>query len=438
MRSALLVAGLAVAACGGNGSSGGPPPPVTLEMDTWWATPSELAPIQSVVQIHEKQFTNVTVKVVTATSQAAMDTAVTNRFAAGNPPAALQANLGANGTQFASGALDLSSSAWNTPTLFNKDVLATLTANNKLIGVPLGLTRQNVTYWNMRIMKTLPAPLNAIPQGAAAFQTWLAGVAAAGYTHPLCFGFKDGWVNAHILFEDIVPAMAGADYSKTYWSGADPNGASSAQMSAALDFAAKYVFPYLTSDTPTMGMAEGIDRVMNANTSACTTCAQTMPANQCIMTAMGDWGGAQLDDTTGDKYVAGPTGDFDASGWPGAETIVDFGGDAMVAAAGKGDAADVTNLFDTFASEQGQLAFATLKGEIPARNLTAADQMKLPYLIQKNIAAQTSGTALPGFKVIANGNYDMNSLYTAAQNFFLSGDKTALLTFLAQNYSNLK
>jgi hypothetical protein len=198
-------------------------------------------------------------------------------------------------------------------------------------------------------------------------------------------------------------------------------------MSDALDFAAKYVFPYLTSDTPTMGMGPGIDRVM--------TDMGTNHAQQCIMTAMGDWGGAQLEGM-GDNYVAGPGKDFDGSGWPGAENLVDFGGDAMVAAAGNGDTTDVTNLFATLASEEGQLAFATKKGEIPARTLTTADQAKLPYLIQVNIKALSQGS-LAGFKVIAKTNYDFNSLYTAAQNFFLNGDKTALLSFLAQNYSNL-
>ena len=425
MRSVLATAGLACAACGGGNSGSSAPQPVTLEMDTWWATPSELAPINDVVAIHEKQFPNVTVNVVTASSQAAMDTNVTNRFAAGSPPAALQANLGGNALQFAGSALSLGTPAWASS--FSPSVLAPLTQNGKLIGVPLGLTRQNVTYWNIKVMSTLPAPLNTIPHGVDGFETWVVGVAAKGYTHPLCFGFKDGWVNAHILFEDIVPAMAGGSYSTQYWSGQDPNGAASQKMSAALDFAAKYVFPYQTSDTPTMGMADGINRLMKPETDI---------SQQCLMTAMGDWGGTQLEAAPG-NYVAGPGKDFDASGWPGAEDLVDFGGDAMVAAATTANTAEVTALFDTLASEAGQLAFAMKKGEIPARTLTAADQQQLPYLIQLNITALAKGS-IPGFKVTANTNYDFASLYTATQNFFSSGNKTALLSFLAQNYGNLK
>jgi hypothetical protein len=402
---------------------------VTLELDTWWNTPSQLTPIQDVIKIHETQYPNVTVNVVTATSQAAMDTDVTNRFAAGTPPAALEANLGGNALQFAAGALNLGSPSWASNTIFPPSVLDTLRdPSGKLIGVPLGLTRQNVAYWNLQVLRTLPAPLNAIPVGLDAFKTWITGVAAAGYTHPLCFGFKDGWVNAHILFEDIVPAVAGAAYSKTYWTGADSSGASSQQISAALDFAATYVYPYLTSDTPTLGMADGIDRVMKVETDK---------TQQCIMTGMGDWGGAQLM-AAPDNFKAGQNQDFDGSGWPGAENIVDFGGDAMVAAASSSvNPEDVTNLFNTMASEQGQLTFATQKGEMPARTLSAADQMTLPYLIQVNIKAAANGTTLAGFKVIGSANYDFNTLYTVVQNFFLSGNKTPVLAFLAQNYASL-
>jgi ABC-type glycerol-3-phosphate transport system substrate-binding protein len=446
IRKGLLVVGLVGTACGGGGSgSNSTPQTVTLEMDTWWDTSSELMPIQSVIALHEKAFPNVTVNVVTATSQETMDTSVTGRFGTGNPPQAFEANPGSNALQFATGALDLSSASWANPSTFPQSVLDTLTQNGKLIGVPLGLTRQNATYWNMQVMGKLAPPLNAIPIGVDNFKTWLAGVVAAGYTHPLCFGFGDSWVAAHILFEDIVPAMEGAKYSTEYWSGLDPNGASSTQIADALTFAAMYVQPYLTSDSGTNTWEQGTERVMVAESDI---------SQQCLMTAMGDWGGAYLETASdaGPAYIAGPPceadagtgpdggpcGDFNASGWPGAETLLDLGGDAMVAAVGTQNQSDVLNLFDTMASEQGQLLFATQKGEMPARILTAADQATLPYLIQLNLKALAQGSSLPGFKLTANANYDIADLYTACVNFWASGNTAPLLSFLAQNYPSLK
>jgi hypothetical protein len=394
-----------------------------LEVDTWWVSTTELAPIQAVVQMHESAFPNVTVKVVTAADAATMDSDVTHRFAAGSPPAALQANLGGNALQFGSSALALMPS-WTSN--FNQGVLDTLTVNGKLIGVPLGLTRQNAAYWNLKALATLPAPLNAVPVGLMAFQTWITGVAAAGYTHPLCFGFHDAWVNAHILYEDVVPAVKGKQFTHDYWTGHDTTAGQG--MVDALNWAKTYIQPYLTTDTATNGMGPGIDRLM---------AAQTDMTQQCFMTAMGDWGGAQLQ-ASPDNYVVGT--DFQGGGFPGAEDLVVFGGDAMVAAKGTGSAADVTAFFDTMASEAAQLKFATLKGEMPARNLTAADAAKLPPLIQANLTALASTDpakgGVGGFKVIGKqpGTYN-DAISTQAQNFFLSGDPTAILAYMSQNYT---
>jgi ABC-type glycerol-3-phosphate transport system substrate-binding protein len=423
VKHGLLVSlALAGVACGSGGGSTGPaapPKPVTLELDTWWTTASDLAGIQAVTAIHQKAHPNVTVNVVSAASQGEMDTAVTNRFTNGNPPAALQANPGGNALQFGASALALNPK-WTSG--FNPAVLGQLTVGGKLIGVPLGLTRQNNAYWNLKVLNTLPSGLNTVPVGLDAFKTWVVGAAAAGYTHPLCMGFKSGWVNAHILFEDLLPAMAGADYSVSYWSGkmTDPQ-----PLSDALDFAATYIFPYLTTDTSTLTSVTGTDRLM---------APQTDPSQQCIMTAMGDWGGAQLQ-AAPDNFVLGT--DFYATGFPGAENLVDFAGDAMVAAQGTGDEADILALFDTMASADAQVAFATGKKEMPARiDLTDAQLASLPPLVQTNLKA-LKVAALPGYKIVGKAAYDFAGISTQSQAFFLSGDKTAIVAFMASNYAKL-
>jgi hypothetical protein len=427
IRSLLATVALASAACSG-GSGTNAPPPVNLEVDSWWTT-AQLPPIQAVINLHEAAFPNVTVNVVTAADQATMDTNVTHKFAAGSPPAAFQANLGATALQFAQSALALTPS-WTSN--FSQSVLDTLTANGKLIGAPLGLTRQNAAYWNLKAMATLTPPLNTIPVGLQAFQDWITGVAAAGYKTPLCFGFADGWVNAHILFEDVVPAVKGKQFSHDYWTGHDTTAGQG--MVDAITWAKTYIQPYITADTATNKMGPGVDRLM------------ATPADmtqQCFMTAMGDWGGARLQ-ASPNSFVVGTqasgAGDFQGGGFPGAEDVVVFGGDAMVAAKGTGSEADVTAFFDTMASEAAQLKFATLKNEMPARNLTAADIAKLPPLIQANVAAlantdPTKG-GVGGFKVIGKQPIDYNNnLYTQAQQFFLSGDPAALLAYMTQNYS---
>jgi ABC-type glycerol-3-phosphate transport system substrate-binding protein len=357
-----------------------------------------------VVALHEQMHPNVTVTMDSVPS------AATDAFE--------------SGTLQGVGALDLSGAGWVSS--FPPSVLDMLIQNGRLIGVPLGITRQNVAYWNLRVLRTLPAPLNAIPKGVQGFTTWLTGVSAAGYTHPLCFGLKDQWVNAHILFEDIVPAIAGPDYSRLYWSGRDTQNAQ--LISDALDFAAQNVVPYIVSDAFLLSMSQGIDRLMTVETNI---------SQQCIMAAMGDWGGAQLESAP-DSFVAGT--DFDASGWPGTEDLLDFSGpEALSANAATQHTSEVLALLDTFASEQGQLLYATKANVIPTRSLTPASQAQLPYLVQVDMKPLTSGTAqLPGYKLIAKRGYDTITLGLQSQQFLQTGDKTALLAWMATAYPTLQ
>jgi ABC-type glycerol-3-phosphate transport system substrate-binding protein len=438
MRSFLVAAAASAAmACGG--TSNEPPPPVTLELDTWWTKANDLKGIQEIAAMHTMAHPNVTVQITSLKDSGTLDASVTTRFASGTPPAALQANLGANATQFAANALGLVPT-WKSN--FSSTILDQLTLNGKLIGVPLGLTRQNVAYYNLRILRTLPAPYNQVPVGlednatanTIGFKTWVAGVSAAGFTHPLCFGFKDGWVNAHILFEDVVPAVAGPDASRAYWTGKDDAaGTNAAKISAALDFAATYVIPYLGPNCFMQAMGVGVNQLMVAATD---------PSTQCIMTAMGDWGGNQLASAP-DSFVPGDANnmgaDFTSTGWPGAENLLDFGGDAMVAAVGTGNERDVAALFDTMASEPAQFTFAKDKGEIPASTLTPAHQALLPYLIQNDLKTfGPGGTQLPGYKLLAKKAYDTTTVGLQSQQFMQTGDKTALVAWMATAYSTLQ
>src|SRR5258706_10956748 len=142
------------------------------------------------------------------------------RFSGGNPPAAFQANLGGSALAWGMQAQSLTTASSGWASAFKPDVLEQLTFNGALIGVPLALTRQNAAYWNVKVLNTIDFGAGKkIPETQAEFDTWLDKVSAAGYTHPLCFSGKDSWVSAHIVFEDIIPAVAGATFSKDYWAG---------------------------------------------------------------------------------------------------------------------------------------------------------------------------------------------------------------------------
>src|SRR5258706_4779016 len=97
-----LLAGLGLlTACG---SSDEAPPPVKIEVDTWWTGPAELSAINALVDVHKKTHPDVTINVKSSATSNDLVDEIKARLAAGNPPAAFQANLGGNALQWGGGA----------------------------------------------------------------------------------------------------------------------------------------------------------------------------------------------------------------------------------------------------------------------------------------------------------------------------------------------
>ncbi len=421
MAGVLLAGSGLLAAC--SGGDDGAPSAVTLELATWWSGMSEVGALNALLTVHKQTHPEVTVQIVSVADQQTLQSTIQNRFVDGNPPAAFQANLGGSALAWGTSAQSLNTASATWASAFDPGVLEQLTYNGNLIGVPLALTRQNAAYWNMKVLGTLNTLTKQVPTTIAEFDTWLSEVSALGYTHPICFSGKDAWVSAHILFEDIVPAVAGPQFSKDYWSGAKDGMAP--EMTAALDYGKKLA-GYLSTDWLDMDMAAGINKLM---------IAESDPANQCLMTPMGDWGGAILSEMN----AAGT--DFIGTGFPqtSGNTLVVFGGDTFVAAKGAANQQAVYDFFSTMASEEGQVKFAQQKGSMPGRSLiTDADRATFPALTLQNMDDLKAGGGLAGYKLIAKATYQVDPLATTARDFLQTKDATALLAFLKDNYASLK
>jgi glucose/mannose transport system substrate-binding protein len=231
-------------------------------------------------------------------------------------------------------------------------------------------------------------------------------------------GDLNDWVSAHVLFEDIVPAYVGAEHSQDFWSG--KLSADDPTFAEALDYAAS-LNRYWNQDFAGIDMAPGITRVMERRD----------PAEQCLMTPMGDWGGAILaSEHTFDQS-------FTQRSWPGAEDLFVLAGDAFVTTRGVRNQGAALDFFDTLASEQGQLVFNAEKGSVPARNLSEAQRAELGPLTQANAADLASSTALPGFKVIGSSAFPWDDLSKLTHDFILVGDKQPIIDFIAENYDKL-
>jgi glucose/mannose transport system substrate-binding protein len=393
-----------------------PSEPKKLELLTWWSQPTELSAIQAVIDVHATRHPHVEVEVLKSDNLDTLGSDVQNRLAEGDPPTAFQANLGENALKWAESAQDLSerSAAWADH--FDAGILERLMdADGKLVGVPLALTRQNNAYYNLAMLEQLELD---IPEGRDELDAWLAALGELGFLHPLCMGDQDNWVSLHVLFEDIVPAYVGAQHSRDFWSG--ELRADDELFGDALDYAAS-LNPYWNLDVDVIDMVQGVTRVME----------ELDPSEQCLMTPMGDWGGAILAET----YAVDQ--DFAQRSWPGAEDLFVLAGDAFVTTRGVKNQQAALDFFDTLASEAGQIAFNAKKGSVPARSIAEARQSEFGPLTQANLADFSVSDALPGFKVIGSSEFPWDELAERTHDFLLVGDKQPIIDLIAQHYDKL-
>jgi len=419
MKTPLLLGGLLTLSLASAGCSGTDGAADTgqrnLDLSTWWSQKSELDAIDAVIAVNHAKHPDVNITVLTAKSQQAMVSDVQSRLVDGTPPAAFQANLGGNALQWWESALPLNGRAKGWASAFQASILERVSVGHDLIGVPLALTRQNNAYYNLKVLSSLGLD---IPKGRDQFESWLAALAAQGYTHPLCFGDQFNWISAHALFEDIVPAYMGAEHAQKFWSG--QLSADDQLFGEALDYAAS-LNAYWNTDFNDIDWVPGLQRLMEDRD----------PSEQCLLAPMGDWGGPVL----AEDYVVDQ--DFAQRSWPGAEDLFVLAGDAFVTTQGVKYEDDVLDFFDTLASAEGQIAFNSVKGSVPARTLSAAERADFGPLTQANMADLASATALPAFKVIGPSTFPWDDLAKLTHDFILVGDKQPIIDFIAKNYDRL-
>lgn len=388
-----------------------------LELLTWWSQASELAAIRAVIDVHRGEHPDIEVEVLQSQNQGSMTKDVQDRLVDGTPPSAFQANLGGNALQWSETAQTLNDRAQAWSAAFRDSILERVSNAGQLMAVPLALTRQNNAYYNLEVLAELELD---IPVGRAAFDAWLEQLAELGYTHPLCLGDQgSGWVSAHVLFEDIVPAYVGAEHSLKFWTG--QLSADDAQFAEALDYAVT-LNQYWNTDLARIEWHVGVKRLMERAAD---------PAEQCVMAPMGDWGGAVLAENNAVDEA------FAQRSWPGAEGLFVLAGDAFITTKGVRNQARALDFLDTLASEAGQIAFNVKKGSVPARTISEEHRAKFGPLTQANMADLTNSAALPAFKVLGSSKFPWDALAELTHDFLLVGDKQPVVEFIAQHYDKL-
>jgi glucose/mannose transport system substrate-binding protein len=369
-RTAVAIAGavalLVPAGCassGGGGSSS-----KNVEVFTWWADGGEKAGLDGLVSVFNTQcsgykFVN---GAVAGGAGSNAKQVLASRLQQGDPPDTFQAHAGAELSDYinAGQVEDLSAEyqEWGLNSAFPKGLLDNITVGGKIYSVPANIHRANVVWTNKKVLSD--AGITKDPASMAEFIADLDTLKAKGVATPLALG-KD-WTQ-EMLFEAVLITDLGAAQFTGLWNGST-DWKSAAITQGINDY--KKLLSYTNTDRDTFDWTDAEKILMDGKAG---------------YQLMGDWEAADLD-AKGFK-------DYGHFVFPGNGTAYQWLADSFVLPKGAKDVDGTKCWLKTLGSAEGQKAFNTKKGSIPAR--TDANPADYPAYQQSAMADWKTDTAVP-------------------------------------------
>ncbi|TWD80335.1 carbohydrate ABC transporter substrate-binding protein (CUT1 family) [Kribbella amoyensis] len=341
---------LAVSACGnsndsGSGDSSSASKDVTVF--TWWADGGEKAGLDGLVSVFgtdckDYKFVN---SAVAGGAGSNAKQVLANDLAAGNPPSTFQAHAGAElGDYIKNGQVDDVSSLYTEFGLdkaFPQNLIDNLTVDGKIYSIPANVHRANVVWTNPAVLKKAGIDANTAPASVDAWIADLEKLKAAGVKAPLATskGFAQEMVMEAVLLAELGPEkFTGLWKGETDFNGAD--------VTAALE-KYKKLLSFTNADREAIDWPDAL---------------QYVNKGQAGYTLMGDWVAAQqLSDKVPDSaYTYWPA--------PGTAGNFQYLADSFTLPTNGKDPDGAKCWLKVVGSAEGQKAFNTKKGSIPARS----------------------------------------------------------------------
>ena len=348
-RAAVAVVGvtalLTATACGSsdnNSGSSGNTGSKKVEVFTWWSDGGEKAGLEGLVTQFGKDCPGQTFEngAVAGGAGANAKQVLASRLQQNDPPDTFQAHAGAELTDYinAGQVMDLSADydSWGLKQAFPQGLIDNLTVDGKIYSVPANIHRANVVWTNKKVLTD--AGITEAPKDMAGFIADLDKVKAKGIKTPLAVG-KD-WTQL-MLFEAVAITDLGADQFTGLWKGTtDWN--SAPVTKAITDF--KTLLTYTNTDRDALDWTDAEKLVMDGKAA---------------YQLMGDWEAADLDAKGFKDYGFFP--------FPGNGDTYQWLADSFVLPKGAKNVDGTKCWLKTVGSADGQKAFNTKKGSIPAR-----------------------------------------------------------------------
>lgn len=354
------VAGLLViSACGNNDDSGGGDggsADKNVQVFTWWADGGEKAGLDGMVAQFKKDCSQYTFENAAVAGGAGSNAkqVLAQNLRQNDPPSTFQAHAGKELKDYIdAGQVDDVSALYDEfglKTAFPQNLVDQLTVDGKIYSIPANVHRANMVWTNPAVLKKANIDATKAPASVDAWIADLTKLKAAGVKAPLATskGFAQ-----EMVMETTLLAELGVDKFNGLFDGkTDPAGA---DVTAALN-KYKTLLSFANTDRDAIDWPDALGQVNKGQSG---------------YTLMGDWVAAQqlADKIPDSKYTYWPA--------PGTDGVFQWLADSFVQPTNGKNPEGNKCWLKTVGSAEGQKAFNTKKGSIPARSdATPADYPK--------------------------------------------------------------
>ncbi len=397
---------LAVSACGNSddGGSGDASANKDVTVFTWWADGGEKAGLDGLVSTFGtecKDFKFVNSAVAGGAGSNAKQV-LANDLAAGKPPSTFQAHAGAElGDYIKNGQVDDVSDLYKEFGLdkaFPQSLIDNLTVDGKIYSVPANVHRANVVWTSPAVLKKANLDATKAPASVDAWIADMEKLKAAGVKAPLATskGFAE-----EMVMEVVLLAELGPDKFTGLWNG--QTDMAGADVTAALE-KFKKVLSFSNADREAIDWPDAL---------------QYVNKGQSGYTVMGDWVAAQ--------QLADKVPDSAYTYWPAPGTAGNFQylADSFTLPTNGQDPDGAKCWLKVVGSAEGQKAFNTKKGSIPARSDAVVTDY--PKYQQAAMADWKANKIVPSCAHGAACTLGQNDSILSAMGQFSSGMDVAVL-----------
>jgi glucose/mannose transport system substrate-binding protein len=398
-----------------------------VEFLTFWVEDAEKAALDKLIEIHKARRPNAEI-ITTFEANKSYQERLTQRISEQNPPDTFQSNMGQRllkwVTDSAVNLEEVERGDWEMPT----ELLDVNSRDGKLYAVPISLIRQSTFYYNPGVLADHDISVADLNQpgmdGVNALLDACATLDAAGL-EPFALGNVFDWTLDMLFWEALFPAVVGPDYYEAFWRG-EKDPANDPEIDQALSVLLE-LSQYFNSDSADVDFPEALYRIGDGT--------HAFGQN-------GEWGAAMLAGQDGDMdgtpdYTLNE--DFGVMPFPGTSKMFIFSQDVLPIMAGTPNRRATQELLNTIATEDLQVEFNLIKGQLPALtgvSISEADGWSATQVATYDHFNDPTVRKVPvvhGFKP----DDVMKDLAAIEKVMIDSGDTAELKTYIIANYALL-